>query len=254
MTVSLIHETFFPSIFSKMSRGTAVRRYDAQNDTKPTLWILEKRVCPFAQKALIALYEMGVDFDIIEVDAKNKPASLFEVNKKGLVPALKDQGNAVVDSYIVLEYINDMWKKSDGKGLFPESPSQRAVARTWSTFISNNLVKNWSTLLFSKDEKVIEEAKQKLADDIKVLEDAMKSISEGPFFMGEELGVVDIMLAPHIERIPVLENLKGFKMPDAAELPRFQTWWNAVEAWPSYQQSKGQLDTFIASYKKLLEK
>ena len=104
-----------------------------------------------------------------------------------------------------------MWKKSDGKGLFPESPSQRAVARTWSTFIINSLVKSWYSLIFSKDEKEIETAKQKLAEDIKVLDEAMRSISEGPFFMGREFGVVDIMLAPHIERMPVLEKLKGLK-------------------------------------------
>ena len=237
-----------------MSQGTAVRRYNPENNTKPTLWILQDRLCPFAQKALIALYEMGVDFSTIEVDAKNKPASLFEVNKKGLVPAMKDQGNAVADSYIVLEYINDMWTKADGKSLFPESPSQRAVARTWSTFINNSLVKSWYGVIFAKGDKETEDAKQKLLSDIKVLEEEMKSLSDGPFFMGKEFGVVDIMLAPHVERMPVLETLKGFKMPDNSESSRFQEWWKAVEAHPSYQQSKGALEPIIAGYKKMLDK
>ena len=238
-----------------MSQGTAMRRYNAENDTEPTLWILKDKVCPFAQKALIALYEMGVKFSIIEVDAQNKPASLFEVNKKGLVPAMRDQGNAVADSYIVLEYINDMWTKTDGKGLFPESPSQRAVARTWSNFIGSNFVKSWYGLIFNKEEKDLEEAKQKLLGDIKVLDEAMRSTSEeGPFFMGKEFGVVDIMLAPHVERIPVLEKLKGFKMPDSAELPRFQAWWKAVEGVVSYQKSKGPLEPITSAYKRMIEK
>lgn len=221
-----------------MLQGKATRRYDPQNDTKPTVWILKDKVCPFAEKALAALYEMGVDFDVIEVDAKNKPASLFEVNKKGLVPAMRDQGNAIADSYIILEYINEMWTKPDGKGLFPDSPAQRAVARTWSANINNSLVKCWYGLLFSKDQNSIEEARQKLLDAFKELNEAMRCISDGPFFMGKEYGVVDIMLAPHVERLPVLDRLKGFKIPETEEYQRLHEWWKAVDAVPTYQKCR----------------
>ena len=235
-----------------MLQGTALRRYNAEDNTKPTLWILKDKVCPFAQKPLIALYEMGVEFDIIDVDSKNKPPSLFEVNKKGLVPAMKDQGNAVADSYIILEYINDMWTKSDGKSFFPESPVQRAVARTWCAYISSTFIKNWAALIFKKERSEIEEAKERLVQCIKILQEAMESISkEGPFFMGKEFGVVDIMLVTHVERIPVLEQLKGFKLPGPEEFQRFNAWWKAVDAVPSYQRSKGSVEAITAMYKKM---
>ena len=237
-----------------MSQGKAIRRYKSEDDTKPTVWILKDKVCPFAEKAVVALYEMGIDFDVIEVDIENKPASLFEVNKKGLVPAMKDQGNAVADSYIILEYINDMWTKSDGKSFFPESPVQRAVARTWCAFINNNLAKNWYEVAFKQEQHEVEEAKHKIIDNIKVLDEAMRSISEGPFFMGKEFGVVDIMLAPHVERFPVLERLSGFKVPETEELQRFKAWWKAVEGVSNFQKARVDVNLYYNLLKKGIEK
>ena len=231
-----------------MSQAKAIRRFNADDDSKPTLWILKE--CPFAEKACIGMYEMGVEFDVIHVDLSNKPASLFEVNKKGLVPAMKDQGNAICDSAIILEYINDMWTKPDKGGLLPESPALRATARTWSAYINSNIVKLFYEMLLKEKQEDRAASKAKLLEVIKVLEGAMRDISDGPFFMGKEFGLVDIMLAPHVERFPVLEHYRDFKIPDTDDFKRFNSWWKAVQEVPSYQRAKINPDIMVAGYKK----
>lgn len=232
-----------------MSKGAAVRQFNPEDDTKPTIWILISMVCPYAEKAIAALNELGVAFDVIEVDPTKKPASLFEVNKRGLVPAMRDQGNAIAESYVILEYINDMWRRPDGRGIFPDTPAQRAIARTWCTTINSTMGKCWYGVIKS-DDKGLEEAIKQLQNAVKDLDEAMRSISDGPFFMGKEYGVVDMMLAPHVYRFLVLERLKGFKVPDTEEFQRFRNWWKAVDAVPSYKRSRGPLDVITELYRK----
>ena len=231
-----------------MSQTKAIRRFNPEDTSRPTVWILKE--CPFAEKACIGLYEMGVEFDVIHVDLSNKPASLFEVNKKGLVPAMKDQGNAICDSAIILEYIEDMWTRPDKGGLLPEAPALRATARTWSSYINSNIVKLFYELLLKQNQEERDAAKTKLLDVMKTLEEVMRSISDGPFFMGKEFGLVDIMLAPHVERFPVLEHYRGFTIPDTEDFKRFHLWWKTVQEVPSFQRAKINPDIMISGYKK----
>ena len=230
-----------------MSQAKAIRRFNAEDDSRPVVWILKE--CPFAEKACIGLYEMGVEFEEINVNMSNKPASLFEVNKKGLVPAMKDQGNAICDSAIILEYINDMWTRPDKGGLLPDSPAQRAMARTWCRYINENIVKLFYEMLLKEKQEDRDAAKTRLLDVIKTLDEAMRSISEGPFFMGTEFGMVDIMLAPHVERFPVLEHYRAFKIPDTEDYKRFHSWWKALEKVESFQRAKMNQDKMISGYK-----
>eukprot|EP00794_Sanderia_malayensis_P016545 gene16545-18219_t len=194
---------------------------------------------------------MGIDFDVVEVNLLNKPASLFEVNSKGLVPAMKDQNNCITDSYNIVQYIDDMWARSDKKTLMPVKPADRAVARHWCEFIGSTVVKFFYEILLKQAIEEQEAAKAKLLDSLRVLNDAMKSISEdGPFFMGADFSIVDIMLAPQVERFPALKLYREFVVPETQEFCRFNSWWKAVNAHPSFQPSRISEELVCEVYKK----
>ncbi len=209
------------------------------------LWT--SKVCPFAERTVIALHEMGIAFDPVEVDLKNKPASLFEVNPKGLVPAMKDQGHCVNDSYIILQYIDDMWEGPDKKCLLPKDPVGRATARTLCEFMGTNVVNVFYQILMKQDPAEQEEAKEKMLKSLKALNDA---ITVGPFFMGSDFSIVDIMLAPFVERFAGLKFYRGFQVPETAEYERFNTWWKTVQERPSFQPARLTDEFIIETYKK----
>ncbi len=191
---------------------------------------------------------MEIKFDSVEVDLQNKPASLFEVNSKGLVPAMKDQGNCIIDSYNIIQYIDDMWIRSDNKRLLPVKPAERAFARHWCEYINSNLVKLFYEILLKQDIKEQEAAKSKLLESLKVLTGAMSS--DGPFFMGTDFNIVDIMLAPHVERFPALKLYRGFEVPETADYDRFKQWWQAVNERPSFQPARISESFMAETYKK----
>eukprot|EP00794_Sanderia_malayensis_P008506 gene8506-9418_t len=228
------------------------RKFDKGDVSRPIVWTAN--VCPFAERVIIALQEMGIDFDAVEVDLLNKPASLFEVNSKGLVPVMKDQNNCITDSYNILQYIDDMWARSDKKTLMPVKPADRAVARHWCDFIGNTVVRLFMEILMKQIKEEQEAAKAKLLDSLRVLNDAMKSISEdGPFFMGADFSIVDIMLATKVERFPALKLYREFVVPKTEEFCRFNSWWKAVNAHPSFQPGKISEELMGEVYKKFAD-
>ena len=197
----------------------------------------------------MALHELSVDFEPIEVNLKDKPASLFEVNSKGLVPAMKDQSNCINDSYIILQYIDETWSKVGHHGLLPECPAKRAVARTWCEYINNQVVKPFYEILLRQNDEEREKSKANLLNAIKTIDEAMRSVSNGPFFFNSAFGIVDIMLAPHVERFPALNHYRGFEIPSTDDFKRFHLWWEAVQARPSFQPARVTTDFVISVYK-----
>jgi len=228
------------------------RKFPSQEPEKPMVWL--SKVCPYAEKVAIALNELGIEFDRVEVDLGNKPASLYEVNPKGLVPAMKDQGRNLSESYIILQYLDEMWSKEGHSGLLPKSPADRAVARTWCEFINAEVGKAFYGTFAAKNDSEAEAAKTKVLNALKTIADAMRSESDGPFFFGTSFGIVDIMLAPHVQRFVALKDIRNCEVPDSDDFKRFHLWWKAVQQHPSFQSAAATADFIASVYKKHIEK
>jgi len=91
--------------------------------------LYEHPLSPYAQKCKIALYEKSVEFSPVLPDLLSSPgpkSDLASVNPRLEVPTLVDDGAAIFDSTIILEYIEERWPTPP---LLPRSPADRARAR-----------------------------------------------------------------------------------------------------------------------------
>src|SRR5919202_1584729 len=87
--------------------------------------------CPYARRTRIVLHEKQIDFDINEVDLRNKSEEFLRVSPYGKVPVFVRNGTTLYESNIVNEYLDEVYK---GPQLMPSNPEQRALARTWMAF------------------------------------------------------------------------------------------------------------------------
>ena len=203
--------------------------------------------CPFAQRAWISLLHKGIKFEYVEQDPYDKTPEWLAVNPRGLVPAIVHNGTTVYDSQICIEYVDESW--CTGKALLPKDPYERAFVRIWSDHITKKIVPPFYAMLIKETEQERQESKDAILNNIQLLMNAMSE--NGPFFLGNEFGMVDIMLAPYAQRIPVLlKTYRGFDIPDNEKFSRYYRWWNAVKDVDAVAQTFQPEDNLIAKYKR----
>lgn len=83
--------------------------------------------CPFCARVRIALAEKGLDHETVEIDLRNRPDWIYELNPTGKVPVV-DDGFVLPESAVIMEYLDDRYPEQP---LLPDDPKSRAVARKW---------------------------------------------------------------------------------------------------------------------------
>ncbi|KAJ9153408.1 hypothetical protein P3X46_026851 [Hevea brasiliensis] len=146
---------------------------------------------PFGMRVRIALAEKGVKYEYRDEDLRNKSPLLLQMNpihKK--IPVLIHNGRPVCESLVAVQYVDEAW--NDKSPLLPSDPYQRAQARFWADFVDKKIYdigkKTWAT----KGEE-LEAAKKEFIDALKLLE---VELGNKPYFGGETIGYVDVVLIP----------------------------------------------------------
>lgn len=202
--------------------------------------------CPFAQRAWIALLAKGTEFEYIEQDPYNKTPEWLAVNPRGMVPVIVHNNKSIYESSVCIEYVDEAWPSEPR--LLPEDPYERAHARIWGDFISKKIVPLFYALLMKQGKDEQEEIKPQLTSHFLTFTKAMHPT--GPFFQGEKLLYVDIMLAPYAARFNILKHYRGFELLQSNEFERFHKWWEAVKNDPAVKNTLQDDEKLIASYKR----
>ncbi len=203
--------------------------------------------CPFSQRTWIALLYKGMDFEYIEQDPYDKNPAWLAVNPNGFVPTIIHNGKAIYESYVCMEYIDDTW--TDTNLLLPKEPYERAQARIWSNHVTNKIVPPFYEILLKTTQEERDMARTELLEQIAVLTAAMDH--EGPFFMGGEFGVVDMMFFPFAVRFEhVLEGYRNFSIPREPRFERYFEWFEAVEILDCVKVTIAPRDKLMEFYQK----
>ena len=72
-----------------------------------TLKLISHKLCPYVQRAVIALTEKGVAFERIDIDLASKPDWFLKVSPLGKTPVLVVGEHAIFESAVILEYLEE---------------------------------------------------------------------------------------------------------------------------------------------------
>src|SRR5215468_1657589 len=103
------------------------------------LTLVSYDLCPYVQRAAIALAEKGVDFHRIDVDLSDKPEWFRAISPLGKVPLLRVGDDVLFESAAIVEYIEE----TTPNPLHPRDPIERAKHRAWMEFGSSVLADIW---------------------------------------------------------------------------------------------------------------
>ncbi|XP_022744175.1 glutathione S-transferase U8-like [Durio zibethinus] len=176
---------------------------------------------PFSRRVEIALELKGSPFEYIEenvIDDKFKSPLLLKydpVHKK--VPVLLHSGKPILESLIILEYIDETWKPNP---ILPEDPHERALACFWANFIDEKCMPPvWKALLGTRDER--EKAMEEVRECLKTHESVLNGTK---FFGGETIGLLDIAANFIALWLRVIQEVSGLEFLTADKCPVLIKW------------------------------
>ena len=193
----------------------------------PALTLVSHHLCPYVQRAAIALAEKAVPFERIDVDLAHKPDWFRALSPLGKTPVLKVGETAIFESAVVLEYLED----TQPGPLHPRDPLRRAEHRSLIEFGSAILNDIWG-FYAAPDAAALEGKRRQLAERFTWLE---RRIVAEPWFDGAEFSLVDAVFAPVFRYFDAFDRIADFGMLSGN--PKLSRWREALAARPSVQSA-----------------
>ncbi len=194
----------------------------------PVLKLISHKLCPYVQRAVIALTEKGVAFERIDIDLANKPDWFLKIAPLGKVPVLvvpTEQGEvALFESNVICEYIEDT---QAGTRLHPDDALARAQQRAWMEFGSAILADLWG-LETTQDAATFTAKREALTAKFARVEAAL---GQGPYFDGPRFSLVDAVFAPIFRYFDVFDAYGDLGI--FASTPKVRAWRDQLAERPS---------------------
>ena len=187
------------------------------------LTLVSHELCPFVQRAAIALEEKGVAFERITVDLANKPDWFRAMSPLGKVPLLQVGDAVIFESAVILEYLEE----TQPHPLHPADALQRAEHRAWMEFGSAILIDLWN-FYTATDEAAFQAKAKTLTEKFERLE---HRLGDGPYFDGARFSLVDAVFGPVFRYFDVFDRIADFGMLTGK--PRLAAWRDALAQRPS---------------------
>ena len=202
--------------------------------------------CPYAHRTRLTLLEKNVDFTLTEIDLENKPDWFTEISPLSKVPVIQHGKNGVWESTIINEYLDEVFSNAP---LMPIDPGERANARIWIDFGNVKFVPTFYKLLLNQEQEKQKEWAQQLHRHLLFMEQEGIGISSnGRYWLGESLSLIDLSFYPWFERWCVLEHYRAFTLPSTCT--RLKQWYSAMLTRKSVQSIKNLPDFYIQQYTK----
>lgn len=162
----------------------------------------------YSHRVRIVLAEKGVSAEITDVLPGKYPSALLEVNPYASLPTLVDRDLALYESTVVMEYLDERYPHPP---LLPVYP----VARANSRLLVHRIQRDWCAQVDLILDPRSKEPARALAR--KELRESLTGVSplfaDKPYFLSEDLSLVDCCLLPILWRLPVL----GIELPRQAK-------------------------------------
>jgi len=177
------------------------------------LELVTNAMCPFAQKAWVALEESKLPYTSREISLygpNGKPPWFLRLNPRGQVPVLVVDGNAVVDSESILD-----WIATEAQHM---APPDACLGEKWRRCIGQRVAAGGKALVLgggSQEKAILQAALRELEE---ILQEG-----RGAYAAGGSFSVADAAAVPFMQRL-----CEEFDLP-GDDTPLLRAWWERVK-------------------------
>ncbi|KAJ0979122.1 hypothetical protein J5N97_014596 [Dioscorea zingiberensis] len=174
---------------------------------------------PAVRRVEWALKKKGINYEYIEEDLSNKSPALLQFNPiTKQVPVFVHDGKPVIESLVIIEYIDEVWKNNP---ILPKDPYERARAQFWAAFSEVQCREAVRKVYFAEEEEAKEKAMEHLEEMIRAIDQELKGKK---FFAGDSIGYLDMVFGWMAFWLDIAEEVASFKVVNSKKFPSFTSW------------------------------
>jgi len=222
-----------------------IRLFDESNkeeDIRVTFYRDHASWCPYCQKVWMFLEEKKIPYRIEKVNMRcygEKPASFQRLQPSGAIPVAIIDGKTLNQSNDIIYTLEQLFTGGDHKPMLPsQDDTVKRMKAQELLRLERTIFSAWMNWLTGSAR-----GKGSFINVLNEVENELKA-SDGDFFLGETVTLVDCMFAPFLERMAAsMIFFKGFqiRVPKGAktDYPAINKWFDAMETLESYTLTKG---------------
>jgi RNA polymerase-associated protein len=161
----------------------------------------------YSHRVRVVLAEKGITVDVLDADPINPPDEVMDFNPYGTLPTLVDRDLKVYNSRIIMEYLDERFPHPP---LLPVDPVSRALSRLFLYRVEKDWYGQMDRIQGVTSEDEANTARKELRES---LVSTSPVFDAKPFFMSDELSLVDCAIVPLLWRLPML----GVELPAQAK-------------------------------------
>lgn len=190
--------------------------------------------CAYSHRVRMVLAEKSIAVEIVDVDPLNLPDEIMDFNPYGTLPTLVDRDLKLYESRIIMEYLDERFPHPP---LLPVDPVSRANARLFMFRVDKDWYSLMDKILHGPDAEAAQ-ARQQLQDSLVATAPVFEA---KPYFMSDELTLVDCAVTPLLWRLKVM----GINLPASARpIKAYQT---RMFTRDSFRQSLSEMEEEMRS-------
>jgi glutathione S-transferase len=187
------------------------------------LRLISHKLCPYVQRAVIALTEKGIPFERVDIDLANKPDWFLALSPLGKTPVLLVGDVPIFESAVILEYLEE----TQPGPLHPADPLRRAEHRGWIEF-GSAVLNDIAGFYAAPDQATFNAKTSQLEQRFARLE---ARVAAAPWFDGENFSLVDAVFGPVFRYFDVFDEIADLGI--LADKPKLARWRQTLAARPS---------------------
>ena len=210
----------------------------------PDVELFSSNLCPFSHRVRLALTEKGIDFWYTEIDLADKPEWFLVISPLGEVPVIRHEDHFVADSTAILEYLEDVYPTPC---LRPTDPAKRATARFWIEYADERLAPAIDRCIRAELAEEQTASAAELRDLLVFIErEGLARCGRGPYWMGTELSIVDLVFYPFFERLPAIQQHRPVSLPLMSI--RLRYWLDAMRGRESVKATQNPVECYARAF------
>jgi glutathione S-transferase len=191
------------------------------------LKLISHKLCPYVQRAVIALTEKGASFERVDIDLANKPDWFLGISPLGKTPVLLVGEVPIFESAVILEYLEE----TQPKPLHPADALTRAEHRGWIEF-GSTVLNDIAGFYAAPDQATFNARTAQLEQRFARLE---ARVSAAPWSDGANFSLVDAVFGPVFRYFDVFDEIAEFGI--LAGKPKLARWRKSLAARPSVRSA-----------------